>query len=73
MMICSHCGTQGEPRTYTRGCVIVEAVLWLAFIVPGILYSAWRRSTRFRGCPACEAPHMVPADSPQGAALLQQR
>lgn len=69
-MVCTQCGTQGDPRTYTKGSMLVELVLWLLFIVPGLFYSVWRLSSRYRGCRACGSPAMVPVDSPRGASLV---
>ena len=61
---CMVCGTEAKPRSRTRGSFLIELVLWLMFIVPGLLYSLWRLSTREKVCPACGSPNMVPLDSP---------
>jgi hypothetical protein len=45
MMICQDCGAQGTPKSHTRGSILIELVLWLLFIIPGLLYSLWRLST----------------------------
>lgn len=71
MMVCSRCGTQGEPVTYTKGSILWELVLWFMFLLPGLMYSVWRLASRYQGCPACEAPNMIPADSPCGQALTR--
>lgn len=36
--ICSLCGTRGDLKSTILGSFIVEALLWLCFIVPGIMY-----------------------------------
>jgi hypothetical protein len=72
MMVCPQCGTTGEPRTYTKGSILVELMLWFLFLLPGLLYSIWRLASRYRGCPACEAPNMIPSTSPRAAALLRR-
>jgi hypothetical protein len=69
-MVCMQCGTPGRPRRYTKGSIIVELLLWLMMILPGFLYSLWRLSSRYDGCPTCGAPHMVPSGSPRAKALL---
>lgn len=61
---CPHCGTWGKPKTVTRGSFFIELVLWLCFLVPGLIYSIWRLSSRQAVCPACKTPHMLPASSP---------
>lgn len=63
-MYCPRCGTTAKPKTVTRGSFLVEVFLWLLLIVPGILYSLWRLSTRHTACPSCGAPNMIPLDSP---------
>lgn len=41
----------------------IELVLYLCYIVPGIIYSIWRRSGRLQLCPACNSPAVISADS----------
>ena len=67
---CQHCGTVGKPKTATKGSFIIEVFLWLLFIIPGLLYSLWRLTTKTKACPACRAPNMIPADSPKARELL---
>jgi hypothetical protein len=72
-MYCANCGTVGKPNKVTKGSLLIEIVLWLFMILPGLLYSLWRLSTRYQACPQCEAPNMIPADSPKARAALGQR
>ena len=69
MRVCKECGTVAEPRSDTPGSILIELVLWLCFIVPGLIYSFWRISKRRQVCPACESPNIVPLDTPVGRAL----
>jgi hypothetical protein len=69
MRVCKECGTVAKPRSDTPGSILIELVLWLCFIVPGLIYSFWRISKRRQVCPACESPNIVPLDSPVGRAL----
>lgn len=68
-MICPACGTRGTPATATRGSTGIELVLWLCFLVPGLIYSLWRLSSRYKVCPACKQPGMIPVTSPLGKKL----
>jgi hypothetical protein len=68
-MICSLCGSVGKPKTKTKGSIVIEIVLWLCVLVPGLIYSLWRLTTRHLACPACGAPNMIPLDSPVGREL----
>lgn len=71
-MICPRCGTQGEPATITRGSIWIEIVLWLCLIVPGLIYSLWRISTRGDVCSACSQKGLIPVNSPNGKRLAKQ-
>jgi len=70
MMVCVRCGSQGRPKTVTPGSFLMEIVLWLAIILPGLLYSIWRLSARKKACPVCGATDLVPPSSPKGAQIL---
>ncbi len=70
-MFCTNCGNKGKPKTKTRGSIFIEIILWLALIVPGVIYSIWRLTTRYKACPTCGASNMVPLDSPVAKKMLQ--
>lgn len=71
-MICTNCGTAGKPKMRTKGSFLVEVALWICFIIPGLLYSLWRMTSREKVCPSCGAINMVPLDSPMGRKLQSQ-
>lgn len=62
--ICTNCGTKAVPKLITKGNLGLEICLWILVIVPGIVYSIWRHASRYKGCPNCKAPNMIPLDSP---------
>lgn len=66
---CKDCGTVGESKTRARGSMMVEVVLWLCFIVPGLIYSIWRLSSKHEVCPSCGSDRLVPLDTPVGKSL----
>jgi hypothetical protein len=68
--ICTNCGYIGKPVAITKGSFAVELLLWLLFLVPGLLYSLWRLASRYSACPKCEAPNMIPANSPLAQKFL---
>ena len=70
---CKNCGYTGMPERYVPGSLALEVLLWLFFILPGIIYSGLRRTRAYEGCPQCQAPNMVPLDSPVGRGFLGQR
>ena len=71
-MYCQNCGTVGNPKNLTKGSFLIELILWLCFLIPGVIYSLWRLSTRAAVCPRCGAPNMIPADSPKARVALAQ-
>jgi hypothetical protein len=72
-LICKSCGSTKNPKTFTKGSLIIELFMWLMFIIPGIIYSLWRiTSGRYRGCVDCESPDLIPIDSPAGIKLFDE-
>lgn len=75
MMICKNCGTQGSPNATKKGSTGIELVLWLCAIIPGLIYSIWRRSGINKTqmvCPACGQPGMIGIDTPNGRMLAER-
>lgn len=61
---CTTCYAISKPRTKTPGSILIEIVLWLCFLVPGIIYSLWRLTNRQEVCGRCGSVTLVPVDSP---------
>jgi hypothetical protein len=72
LYVCGNCGFVGQPKKITKGSFVIELVLWLCFLLPGLLYSLWRLTTRAEVCPSCKTPGMIPADSPVGKKLMAE-
>jgi len=70
--ICANCGYKGRPKTLTKGSFSIEIVLWLFFIIPGLIYSLWRLTSRYKACPKCKMTNMVPISTPRGQKLLKE-
>jgi len=70
---CTACGCSGFAVFRQEGATWVEVLLWLTFIVPGIIYSIWRGSTRRWVCPMCGNSSMIPLDSPRAKAALEAK
>lgn len=69
-LICSACGHIGSSKTAVKGNILIELILWLCFIIPGIIYSLWRSSSRYKKCTVCGSTNLIPLDSPNGMKLL---
>lgn len=71
-MYCKACGHSGATSAKTPGSLWIEIVLWLCFIVPGLIYSLWRISARKQVCASCGSSELVPPGSPVAIASKKQ-
>jgi len=74
-MFCTACGHEGSAKKETPGSFLIEVILWLAFLVPGIVYSVWRITNKYFVCSKCKNKSVIPSDSPmalQHKKLLQK-
>jgi len=71
-MICPDCGTVGQTKSITPGNMLTECALWCLFLLPGMIYSVWRLSGRYRGCPSCKGRGMIPLLTRRGQRVLQE-
>ena len=69
-LVCTSCGYIGKPKRITKGNIGIEIILWLTFIIPGLIYSLWRLSSRYDGCAKCKNATLVPKDSPVGQKMV---
>jgi hypothetical protein len=72
-LICSACGHVGSGKNTPKGSLGVEILLWLFFIIPGLIYSIWRQSSYHKACPVCGSANLIPVDSPVGQKLLKDQ
>lgn len=70
--ICLKCGAVNFPKTKTGGSFLVELALWIFFIVPGLIYSLWRLSSKKAACSTCGSIDIVPVDTPMGKKMLAE-
>lgn len=71
-IICESCGTPGVPIKKTKGSFFIELILWLCLIIPGLIYSIWRLTTKYKVCRTCGSTAIVPIDTPKGRGLAKQ-
>lgn len=70
LRICAQCRTIGRPKSVAPGSFLVEVILWLCLLVPGLIYSLWRISAKQPTCRTCGAIRsLVPLSSPAGRQL----
>ena len=66
MMYCQNCGSIVRPKLQVKGTFALEILLWCFFVIPGLAYTLWRLTTKEKRCPRCDAPNVIPLDSPKG-------
>jgi len=71
-LVCTMCGYVGNYKKKAKGSFAVEVILWLLFLLPGIVYSVWRMSSKQKVCPKCGNTNMIPADTPMGQKLIRE-
>jgi len=60
MKKCTMCEYVGKEKTHTKGSIVIELILWIFFIIPGLVYSIWRLTSREKVCPNCGHNSMIP-------------
>jgi hypothetical protein len=71
--LCTTCGYVGGSKRVTKGSFFIEIILWLAFLIPGAIYSVWRLTSRYDACPKCGGGNMIPLNSPVAKRMLQEQ
>lgn len=61
--LCTYCGTETSAPN-RPGSAWVAAALTIPFVVPALVYLAWRYSSRRFTCPVCAHAQLIPFDSP---------
>lgn len=62
---CTNCGYEGEPKISTPGSCLMELILWLFFLVPGVIYSFWRLGNKKPVCPKCGWEYPIKTEDPK--------
>jgi len=55
-----------------KGSLEEELLLWCFFLLPGLLYSIWRRGDAYYACANCGASTVIPVDSPTAKKLCSK-
>lgn len=69
---CTVCGSVGKVIRSTKGSFLIEIVLWFFFIIPGLIYSIWRLTSKKWVCSSCGSESVVPTTSPVGKKILEK-
>lgn len=71
-MYCTSCGAVGKSRRHVPGSILIEIILWLCFLIPGLIYSIWRHAASKKACRVCLMPTLIPAGSPLAQKMLKE-
>ena len=64
--VCRQCAYTGKPEMFKKGTLKMEIILWCCLIIPGIIYSIWRRVGATPICPKCHYGPMMTSKSNLG-------
>lgn len=70
--ICKQCGSITKTADSLPGSGWIELILWLCYLVPGVIYSIWRRAKKNVACTACASRELVNVTSPVGERLVRE-
>ena len=71
-LICTDCGSIGKTKKQCKGNLAIEIILWICYIVPGLIYTIWRQTTYRQVCKVCGSEDVVPVDSPVGIRMQKE-
>jgi hypothetical protein len=71
-VVCTKCGTVGQPKMVAPGYAIITLILWCFFILPGLFYSIYRSLSRYPTCNVCKSRDVVGIDTPIGKSLVKK-
>lgn len=57
---CRRCGSVAEPVMIWEGSMLLAWILFLLFLLPGLIYALWRYHRRFPVCPVCGSSNVKP-------------
>lgn len=69
--VCMECGCQRDPVDAKRGLLVIEIFMWFLYILPGVIYSIWRRVRRQQVCSKCRTPSVVLTSSSRAMAMMR--
>jgi hypothetical protein len=72
--VCLDCNSYtSDPDIGMPGSIILEVALYFCYIVPGIIYSIWRRTQHVRICKMCQKNKLIEIMSPEGRVLFKRK
>lgn len=73
LAVCQNCEEVGRVIIHMPGSNILEIVLFLCYLVPGIIYAVWRRQSKKQVCGACGSDRIVAAKTRVGLSIISSQ
>ena len=71
-VVCESCNEQTMSVTKMKGTMLINIVLLVCMVVPGVLYFVWRLTTKHKACGSCGSDQILPINSLKGKKLLKE-
>lgn len=71
-MFCKSCHFVDSTKRNMPGSILIEIILWLCFLIPGIIYTLWRHSATKQVCKSCGSKEIIPINSPLAQQILSK-
>ncbi len=75
-VVCRSCGRYASvPGQRMPGNLVLEVLLWLFYLIPGIIYSVWRRqdSNAVKFCVGCNGTDLLPVVTTEGQEVFRRK
>ena len=75
-VVCRSCGRYAAiPGKRMPGNLALEVLLWFFYLIPGVIYTMWRRqdSNAVRYCTECDSQDLLPIFSPEGQLVFSRK
>ncbi len=67
--ICTNCYC--TKPAIVPGSFLIEIILWCFMVLPGLIYTIWRKLKNNAICPSCGKNSLIPIDTPKGQELFK--
>lgn len=72
-LFCLECHSVDSGKNEVKGHFLIEVILWLCFLVPGIIYTIWRTTNKQKVCRTCGSKKLIPSDSPRAREIIDKK
>lgn len=70
--VCKSCNHVGKSKSFVPGSFVIELFAWLCLILPGLIYTLWRASSKKKVCEMCSSKEIIGIDTPMGRKMVKE-